>query len=98
MSRGRLLLLLQPEDCSLKQLSFWLIQNRWHVHAGPLGCTYVRAGGRANERVGGGAGGGEGEGSGIGGGVSKKEGAEVCLGIREATRRMLLKWIIKVLN
>ncbi len=33
----------QPEHCSLKQLSFWLIQNRWHVHVGLLGCTYVRA-------------------------------------------------------
>lgn len=35
----------QQEHCSLKQLSFWLIQNRWHVHVGLLGCMYVRAGG-----------------------------------------------------
>lgn len=28
---------------SLTQLSFWLMQNRWRVHAGLLGCTYVQA-------------------------------------------------------
>lgn len=80
MSRGRLLLLLQPEDCSLKQLSFGLIQNRWHVHAGPLGRTHVRAGERG--RVDGGRGklGGGGGKLGGGRGVSEKEGAEVCLG------------------
>lgn len=39
----------QPEHCSLKQLSFWLIQNRWHVHVGLLGCTYVQASACASE-------------------------------------------------
>lgn len=52
MRAPRLLLFLQPEDCSLKQLSFWLIQNRWHVHVGLLGCTYVRVGECVSDRVG----------------------------------------------
>lgn len=52
MRAPRLLLFLQPEDCSLKQLSFWLIQNRWHVHVGLLDCTYVRVGECVSDRVG----------------------------------------------